>query len=396
MPLGSSAASRLVAWGPGTPNRRTDVHTCQYEAQVVCSDPRSPARPEPPEKRSLPLPRSPHARWPPTARQPRILVAILLVGSIAVYAFQVEPIGAQVPSTPVPIDADAFRAVPVPVTKATSPNVAPGAAARLPFEAYPEPTPRPPTVVRFRPRDGWTDVARSAAVSVRFTEPMDHRSAEEAFAASVDGEPITGSHRWAENDTVLVLQPPTALPYGAKVQLSVAAGALSQTGGALMSSQTVTFTVEDRPAPAPRSAPKPTPRPAATSAPAATGWQWPLLGPITQRFGESLTQYGTHQGIDIDADTGHPVTAARGGAVVVASGSWDECGGLQVHIDHGDGLESWYRHLSRIDVAVGARVAAGTLIGAVGDTGCSLGSHLHFGIRDGKQFVDPLRYLPPR
>jgi murein DD-endopeptidase MepM/ murein hydrolase activator NlpD len=233
-------------------------------------------------------------------------------------------------------------------------------------------------------------------VSVRFTEPMDHRSAEQAFAAFLDGQPITGSYRWAEGDTVLVLQPAAALPYGAQVQLSVAAGALSQTGGALASSPSVMFTVEDRPAPAPKSAPKPTSKPAATSAPAATGWQWPLLGPITQRFGESLTQYGFHQGIDIDGDTGDPVRAARGGTVVIASGSWDECGGLQIHVDHGDGIESWYRHLSRIDVAVGARVAAGSIIGAVGDTGCSLGSHLHFGIRKGKVFVDPLRYLPPR
>ena len=221
---------------------------------------------------------------------------------------------------------------------------------------------------------------------------MDHRSAEQAFAASLDGEPITGSFRWAEDDTVLVLQPAAALPYGAKVQLSVAAGALSQAGGALPSSQSVTFLVQDRPGPAP----KPPPKPTATSRPAATGWQWPLLGPITQRFGESLTQYGFHQGIDIDGDTGDPVRAARTGTIVVASDRWDDCGGLQVHVDHGNGIETWYRHLSRIDIAVGARVGAGAVIGAVGDTGCSLGSHLHFAIRDGKEFVDPLRYLPPR
>jgi len=48
------------------------------------------------------------------------------------------------------------------------------------------------------------------------------------------------------------------------------------------------------------------------------------------------------------------------------------------------------------DVRVGARVAAGTIIGRVGATGCALGSHLHFAIRRGMTFVDPLRYLPPR
>lgn len=303
-----------------------------------------------------------------------------------------EPIGARVPSSPGPIEARALPAVSIPPSEVPSPKVVLAARQRLPNEVEPAPTPHPPAVVRFRPRDGWTGVARSAAVSVRFTEPMNHRSAEQAFAASLVGKPITGSFRWAEDDTVLVLQPSAALPYGAKVQLSVAAGALSQTGGALPSSQSVTFVVEDRPAPPP----KPPPKPTATSRPAATGWQWPLLGPITQRFGESLTQYGFHQGIDIDGNTGDPVRAARGGTVVVASAGWDECGGLQIHLDNGDGVESWYRHLSRIDVAVGARVAAGTIIGAVGDTGCSLGSHLHFAIRDGKEFVDPLRYLPPR
>jgi murein DD-endopeptidase MepM/ murein hydrolase activator NlpD len=340
------------------------------------------------------LPRSRHAPRPPSAaRQPRILVAILVVGSIAAYALDVEPIGARVLSTPAPIEAEAVRAVPVPPSEAPARDVALGARPRQPIDVEPAPTPQPPAVVRFRPRDGWTGVARSAAVSVRFTEPMD-RSAERAFAASLDGEPITGSYRWAENDTVLVLQPAAALPYGAKIQLNVVAGALSQAGGALPSSESVTFTVQERPAPAPKT--PPTSKPAPTSRPASTGWQWPLLGPITQRFGESLTQYGTHQGIDIDGDTGDPVRAARDGAVVVASSNWDECGGLQIHLDHGNGIESWYRHLSRIDVAVGRPVVAGTIIGAVGDTGCSLGSHLHFGIRDGKVFVDPLRYLPPR
>ena len=308
--------------------------------------------------------------------------------SLAAYALDVEPIGARAPSTPAPIEARALGAVSVPPSEAPSPKVAHAARQRLPIEVEPAPTPQPPAVIRFRPRDGWTGVARSAAVSVRFTEPMDHRSTEQAFAAFLDGEPITGSFRWAEDDTVLVLQPSAALPYGAKVQLSVAAGALSQAGGALPSSQSVTFIVQDRPAPPSK--------PTATSRPAAPGWQWPLLGPITQRFGESLTQYGFHQGIDIDGNTGDPVRAARGGTVVVASAGWDECGGLQIHLDNGDGIESWYRHLSRIDVTVGARVAAGAIIGAVGDTGCSLGSHLHFAIRDGKEFVDPLRYLPPR
>ena len=320
--------------------------------------------------------------------RPSVVVAILLVGSVTASVFGVEPISPQVPLTPVPIEADALHAVPVSPSADPSPNGRPVLVRpRPPIEVEPAPTMQPPAVVRFRPRDGWTGVARSAALSVRFTQPMDHASTEQAFAASIGVAPITGTYRWAESDTVLVLQPVSALTYGATVQLSVAAGARSRAGVPLTSAQSVTFTVEVRRMPAVPPAP---PAP-----PAARIWQWPLLGPITQGFGESLTRYGVHQGIDIDGDTGDRVRAARTGTVVVA-GHYDECGGLEVHIDHGDGLTSWYRHLSRIDVAVGARVKTGTIIGAVGDTGCSLGSHLHFAVRDGKTFVDPLRYLPAR
>ena len=313
---------------------------------------------------------------------------MLLIGSVVASVLRVEPIRAHAALPPGPIEADALRAVPVPVSADPSPTGRPvPVRPRPPIELEPAATMQPPAVVRFRPRDGWTGVARSAALSVRFTQPMDHASTEQAFAASIGVAPITGTYRWAESDTVLVLQPASALTYGTKVRLSVAAGARSRAGVELTSPQSVTFTVEVR-----RVSAVP---PAPPAPPAASVWQWPLLGPITQGFGESLTQYGIHQGIDIDGDTGDRVRAARTGTVVVA-GHYDECGGLEVHIDHGDGLTSWYRHLSRIDVSAGTRLKAGTIIGAVGDTGCSLGSHLHFAIRDGGTFVDPLRYLPAR
>jgi murein DD-endopeptidase MepM/ murein hydrolase activator NlpD len=252
------------------------------------------------------------------------------------------------------------------------------------------PSPEAPAVVRFRPRGGWTGVSRFAAVSVRFTRPMDHSSTEAAFhAIVVGGRPVEGTFRWAEGDTVLVLTPASALPYGARVSLSVEMGARAQDGGRLATVRSVTFTVQRRATPSvrPTQSPEPPRR--------ASAWRWPLLGPITQRFGESLTQYGYHYGIDIDGDTGDPVRAARRGRVTVA-GSYDQCGGLEIHIDHGNGIASWYRHLSRIHVAEGVFVEAGTIIGRVGDTGCSLGSHLHFAIRKGSRFVDPLDYLPPR
>jgi murein DD-endopeptidase MepM/ murein hydrolase activator NlpD len=330
--------------------------------------------------------------------RPGLVVGVLIVvagaAQVALAGDGSTPAGsaaalATIEHAPAPVAARSSDASPSP-----TPAGALGARPRLPAPELAEPTatPEPPAVVRFRPRDGWTDVSPWAAVSVRFTEPMDHASTEAAFAVVVGEKSVAGAVRWAENDTVLVLQPKAALPYGARVRLSVAAGASSRAGAALASAAAVSFTVAAKPAPPVPAAARATAKPAPV---AASGWRWPLIGPITQRFGETLTKYGFHQGIDIDGATGDPVRAARTGTVTVA-GHWDDCGGLQIHVDHGDGLSSWYRHLSRIDVAVGQRVAAGTVIGAVGETGCAFGSHLHFAIRRGSSFVDPLRYLPPR
>lgn len=323
-----------------------------------------------------------------------IVVVLLLTGTVAVSAFPTTSIGARSATTPAPLASDQFHQVVI--SRAPTTRGERSAVAGAP-EATPGPTPaatlapEAPTVIRFRPRDGWTSVSPSAAVSVRFSRPMDHATTEHAFHVTVDEAPITGNIRWAEGDTVLVLDPRRPLPYRARVTLSVDPGARSAEGDALRLARSVTFTVQTRPTPAVQ----PTPSPSRRQAPSSTAWRWPLIGPITQKFGETKTQYGFHQGIDIDGDTGDRVRAARGGRVLIA-GTWDECGGLQVHIDHGDGFESWYRHLSRIEVKRGDVVAAGALIGRVGDTGCSLGSHLHFAIRRGTTFVDPLRYLPPR
>ncbi len=258
----------------------------------------------------------------------------------------------------------------------------------------------PPGVVRFRPLDGASAVAPTGVVSVRFSQAMD-RSSTSAFHVAVNGAPVTGTASWAESDTVLVLRLEVPLPRSATVELSVDASARSFAGVPLAAAARATFTTAappPAPTPTPRPTPRPTPAPTArpTSAPVpGSRWAWPLLGPITQYFGQSLTVYGYHQGIDIDGETGDPVHAARSGRVVLA-GYGDACGGLQVHIDHGDGTVAWYRHLSAVRVQVGQVVALGTVVGLVGNTGCSLGSHLHFGVTLNGVFVDPLRYLPPR
>jgi murein DD-endopeptidase MepM/ murein hydrolase activator NlpD len=327
--------------------------------------------------------------------RPAIVLASLLVTSLAASLLSGTPAVGKPPSTYEPLAPNRFAPV-TPPALATAGGLARLSAARtLSAEldrSVPEASPKAPAVVRFRPRAGQSGTSRFAAVSVRFTQPMDHASTERAFTASVGSTVIKGQYLWAEGDTVLVLIPAKAFAFGARVSLALTVEARSADGTALSRRASVTFAVAPKP---PRAGSSSATLARTASAPGKSAWLWPLIGPITQYFGQSLTKYGFHYGIDIDGETGDPVRAARSGRVVVA-GLYDQCGGLEIHIDHGDGLVSWYRHLSRIDVRVGARVATGTIIGRVGATGCALGSHLHFAIRRGTTFVDPLRYLPPR
>lgn len=106
-----------------------------------------------------------------------------------------------------------------------------------------------PRVVRFRPRDGTTGVDRGANVSVRFSQAMDRASTTAAFTVTVDGRRVDGTRRWAEGDTVLVVDLAADLPYGAKVVLAVEASARSAVGAPLAAPARASFTVEPKPAP---------------------------------------------------------------------------------------------------------------------------------------------------
>lgn len=86
-----------------------------------------------------------------------------------------------------------------------------------------------------------------------------------------------------------------------------------------------------------------------------------------------------HEGLDFSAETGTPVVSAAAGVVLVAE--YHPEFGNMIDIDHGDGLTSRYAHLSKIEIKSGQMVRRGERIGAVGSTGRSTGSHLHFEVR---------------
>lgn len=120
---------------------------------------------------------------------------------------------------------------------------------------------------------------------------------------------------------------------------------------------------------------------------------------ISSGFGtrvDPLThQHATHAGIDLPATTGTGVRAAFDGVVSRADPDAGGYGQLVV-IDHGDGTETRYAHLSAIDVRPGQKVTQGETLGAVGSSGRSTGPHLHFELRRDGQPLDPTTRVDPR
>ncbi|HSL77145.1 MAG TPA: Ig-like domain-containing protein [Candidatus Limnocylindrales bacterium] len=105
-----------------------------------------------------------------------------------------------------------------------------------------------PEVVRFRPNSGMKDMLRDATISVRFSKPMDRASVKKAFSATADGKRITGKVTFADEDTVLVFDPTSNLPYGASVVATVAPTARSADEVPLGVTKKATFTVVPKPA----------------------------------------------------------------------------------------------------------------------------------------------------
>lgn len=135
--------------------------------------------------------------------------------------------------------------------------------------------------------------------------------------------------------------------------------------------------------------------------PSADGWVKPAVGPITSQFGMRVQpvtgEYRLHAGTDLGAPCEAPIYAAADG-VVVKAGPAGGYGNL-ITIDHGAGTVTRYAHMYNNGVLarVGDQVTAGQQIGRVGSSGgISTGCHLHYEVRVGDQFTNPVPFMAQR
>jgi murein DD-endopeptidase MepM/ murein hydrolase activator NlpD len=122
---------------------------------------------------------------------------------------------------------------------------------------------------------------------------------------------------------------------------------------------------------------------------------WPVLGHITDSFGERLDPFSGegafHTGVDVATDYGAPVHATADGIVTIAE---NHAGyGRLVVIDHGFGITTWYAHLSSFSAIPGARIKRGEVVGYTGISGRSTGPHVHYEVRMNNAPINPWRYM---
>jgi murein DD-endopeptidase MepM/ murein hydrolase activator NlpD len=122
---------------------------------------------------------------------------------------------------------------------------------------------------------------------------------------------------------------------------------------------------------------------------------WPVRGWITSDFGFRLDPWTAnrkqHVGLDIANAMGSSIVASGDGTVVYAA--YESGYGNVIVIDHGSGLKTRYGHLSKIDVHVGDHVKRGQHIAAMGTTGRSTGSHLHYEVRINGRPENPRKFI---
>jgi murein DD-endopeptidase MepM/ murein hydrolase activator NlpD len=134
----------------------------------------------------------------------------------------------------------------------------------------------------------------------------------------------------------------------------------------------------------------------------AKAWQkdiqpsmWPVNGRLLSRFGEREDPFSgegaMHTGVDISAAMGTQVHAAADG--IVSHAEYMGGYGRLVVIEHGNGMRTYYAHLSRFDVVPGQEIRRGEVLGLSGASGKVTSPHLHFEVRLGGSPVNPYPYL---
>lgn len=122
---------------------------------------------------------------------------------------------------------------------------------------------------------------------------------------------------------------------------------------------------------------------------------WPVNGVLRSSFGGRSDPFSGegafHTGIDLAAAVGTPVHATADG--VIGSAGWSGDYGKLVVVDHGNGLQTYYAHLSQVLVVSGQEVRRGQVIALSGGTGRATGPHMHYEVRLRGTPVNPYRYL---
>jgi murein DD-endopeptidase MepM/ murein hydrolase activator NlpD len=123
---------------------------------------------------------------------------------------------------------------------------------------------------------------------------------------------------------------------------------------------------------------------------------FPYTGDVSSGYGNRRNPFGGrsgefHSGIDLKGPIGDPIKATADGEVVNAT--WKGGYGICVVLDHGNGYQTYFGHLSGTNVMQGQKVKAGDVIGFLGSTGRSTGPHLHYEIRKDGVDINPLDYM---
>ena len=122
---------------------------------------------------------------------------------------------------------------------------------------------------------------------------------------------------------------------------------------------------------------------------------WPVDGRLMSNFGHRSDPFSSegafHTGVDISVPSGTAVRAAADG--VVDSAEWAGSYGRLIVLDHGNGIQTYYAHLSRFAVVPGQWIRRGEIVGRSGATGRATGAHLHYEVRRGGTAINPHPYM---